>query len=240
MINKILNSSIRSSILIGLLNRKTRLKDLSDAATQNTNNSIRPLIEAGMVERLCEGEYRLTNRGRALTLIYQDILDAEEVLQADFWQGHDMSSIPDSLLRLIGMLKGGGIVHPNGDQMKAQRNFVDLVSNAKEIWGASSINAPGYEAMISEALRNGAEVNLILTRAVIDTIDPSQIHAWQCEAKFHLWKKEIRAAFTVADNVLLLGLFNTNGQIDPFQEYVCESEKARDWGKMLFDYYLSL
>jgi predicted transcriptional regulator len=61
------------------------------------------------------------------------------------------------------------------------------------------------------------------------------------EMQMRLWKccKGNRAAFTVADSTLMLALFWPSGPLDIAREWVVTSERAREWGKGLFEYYLS-
>jgi predicted transcriptional regulator len=136
-------------------------------------------------------------------------------------------------LAKIGRLKDGCIAHPNGDQMKAQRDYIGKVLSAREIYGVSSVNMVGYAEMISHALANGAKVSLVLSQAVIETLSPGQIDKWSASGKFSLKIADNQAAFTVADDALLLGLYR-DGKIDPFQEWVVIGPNAREWGLELF------
>lgn len=206
--------------------------------TANMNDALRPMIAAGYIWK--DGyHYRLTGPGRAVALQVRAMIEAEEVLRNDFFRQHDLGSIPDRLLMVIGALKGGGVVMQNGDMLRAQKNFMGLVAGAKRIVGASCIHVDGYQEMISAALAGGAEVELILTQEVIRTLDKGIFQAWQASGRFTAHVREVKAAFTVADNTLFLALFDPAGIIDALSEWVCESEQAAEWGKELFNYYLS-
>lgn len=211
--------------------------ELPGDTTSNKIAAIRPLLKCGLVEK--DGyDYGLSQIGRIYALALQESLDMEEVLKNDFFKKHDLSSIPDKLLLRIGALKGGGVVCPNGNAMKAQDNFMDHVAAAKRIVGASCINVDGYQEMISNALDNGAEVELILAPEVLTTMDPGIIVAWQATGRFKLHVKKVKAAFAVADDMLFLALFDPAGIIDALSEWVCQSERAAEWGRELFQYHL--
>lgn len=211
--------------------------ELPGDTTSNKIHAIRPLLKAGTVEKVGVN-YELSQIGRIYALALQESLDMEVVLKNDFFKKHDLSSIPDKLLLRIGALKGGGVVCPNGNAMKAQDNFMEHVAAAKRIYGASCINVDGYQEMISAALTNGAEVELILAPDVLTTMNPSIIEGWQASERFRLHVKKVKAAFAVADDMLFLALFDQAGIIDALSEWVCESERAAEWGRELFRYYL--
>lgn len=229
-IEKLICSGIRREIMIRLLEGPERLTKLRpESKKQNVNNAIQPLLDDGLIAGK-DGLYSLTDLGRVQALILQNVLDSAEVLQSDFWAKHDLSSIPDSLLKRIGDLRGGEKICPNGDILKSQHNFIETVLHSKEIWGVSSVFFQEWPEMILEAVRNGAKVHLILS----PDIRPKLPGALFTETGIDLQFRPCGAAFTVADNTLLLGLFSRGGGIDAIEEYVCTSERAAAWGKALY------
>lgn len=237
LIKDILCSDRRREALVRMLAGPVMANEFRPTTTANMNDALRPMIDAGYIRK--DGHYyHLTGPGRSIALQVTAMMDAEEVLQSDFWLKHDLSSIPDRLLMRIGELRGGEVVMPNGDLLKAQVNFVAILTHAKRIWGASSFSLPEYPAMITEALENGAEIELILSPACIQALRHEDILAWQATGRFRLHVREVKAALAVADDTLSLGLFDFAGLYDPMQDYVCRSERAAEWGKELFRYYL--
>ena len=239
VITKLLCSDIRQRAMLKMLGDHIRASDVEASSSSNFIQAIRPLIKAGFVERDGLNSYSLTGPGRILALQLREMIDAVEVLQDAFWRTHRLDYIPDHLLYTIGALKGGGVVAPNSHVTRAQVSFIDHVTHAKKIFGASSIYVEGYPEMISAALDNGAEVELILTQDVIGKIDRDIFNSWlarpaQCKVDI----REVKAAFAVADGILFLGMFDYAGVVDLLQEWVCESERAAEWGRKLFEYYL--
>ena len=236
-IEKLIGSDIRREIMLRLLEGPERLTQLRPkSAKQAVNNAIQPLLEEGLIEGQ-GGLYSLTDFGRVHALILQNVVDSVEVLQSDFWRVHDLSSIPDHLLARIGDLAGGQVVCPNGDLLKAQHNFVDVVSQAKEIYGASSVFFHEWPGMIIVAIEAGAAVRLIFTPDVFEKVKKSALGAYLEHHRFDYSVREFQAAFTIADNTLSLGLFAIGGGYDPLQDFICESPKAAAWGRALYEYY---
>lgn len=237
MVKEILCSDRRREALLKMLSGPIMANEFRPVTTANMNDALRPMIAAGYVWK--DGYYyRLTGIGRGVALQVKAMIDSEEVLQEQFFQAHDLGTLPDRFLMRIGALKGGGVVQPNGDAMKAQHNFMDHVATSKKICGASCFNVDGYEGMISTALVNGAEVELILSPEVLTTLDHKILESWQASGRFALHVRKVKAAFTVADDMLFLALFDPAGIIDALSEWVCQSEAAAEWGRELFRYYL--
>lgn len=231
-IEKLICSGMRQDIMRRLLDGPERLTKLRpESKKQAINTAIQPLLDDGLIVGQ-GGVYHLTDLGRAYALVLRNTINSAEVLQADFWKVHDLSSIPDGLLARIGDLIGGEVVCPNGDLLKAQHNFIEVVLNAKVIYGVSSVFFQEWPGMILQDIQNGAEVHLILSPDVKRKLPKEFL-----EAGFDLQFKPCQAAFTIADNTLSLGLFAKGGGYDPMQDFICESEKAAAWGKDLYNYY---
>lgn len=233
-------SRLRRDAIIRLLDGPGRLADIAPGTgSVNSSRAMRPFVSEGLVETE-GGLYKITPLGRIHARILRDHLASLEVLESPFWHEHNITSIPEDFMARIGALVGGSEVRENGDMMNAQHSFVETVVNAKEIYGVSSINMPGWPEMITDALRNGAEVHLGLTGRVMGSLHENQQGEWDNAGKIFLSViADCRAAFTVADSTLMLALFWPSGPLDIAREWVVTSERAREWGMGLFEYYLA-
>ena len=234
-------SRVRRAVIAALLTGSKNIADLSEtsgSSRPNTIHLIEPLLKARMVAR--DGNrYALTPIGRANAVVLQEAIDGIEVLQSDFWKTHDLGSIPDHLMARIGALARGQVICPNGDLLKAQHNFVDVVSSAKEIYGVSSVFFLDWPAMILAAYAAGATIHLILAPEIQAKLPETLSVLGQVSPQMEIIYKPCQAAFTVADNVLSIGLFALGGGYDPLQDFICEGPKAATWGRELYDYYLN-
>lgn len=232
-------SRLRRDAIIRLLDGPGRLADIAPGTgSVNSSRAMRPFVSEGLVETE-GGLYAITPLGRIHALILQDHLASLEVLGSPFFHDHDITSIPEDFMARIGALVGGSEVRENGDMMNAQHSFIETVTKAKEIYGVSSVTMPGWPEMITAALRNGAEVHLGLTSDVMVSLPGDQAGIWADAGKIFLSVIEhCRAAFTVADSTLMLALFWPSGPLDIAREWVVTSERAREWGKGLFEYYV--
>jgi predicted transcriptional regulator len=208
--------------------------------TSSVLHSIREAVEDGTIIRQ-DGHYSLSNTGHIKAMLIDGMERSLAVLEehAAFWQGHDMSGIPETLQARIGELQGGNVVIDGpADLLKSQANFVAAVVEAREIWGVSPIIAPGYAEMILELLDRGAKVHLILTREVVSKIDPYKLADCRAMPNFDLKIIDsCKVAFTVADDCLFLGLFKPNGKYDTDSDLVCCGPTAARWGRDLWQFY---
>lgn len=232
-------SRVRRAAIASMLTGPKNIAALAETSSRtNTIHLIEPLLKAGVVARE-SGMYELTPTGRANAIVLQSAIDGIEVLQDSFWCTHDLSSIPDHLMARIGELTGGQVICPNDDLLKAQHNFIDVVCQAKEIFGVSSVYIQGWPEMIVAAIEAGATVRVVFTFDVFEKVMASALKPFLGHPRFNYDIREFQAAFTVADDMLLLGLFVKGGGLDPTQDFVCGGPKAAAWGRDLYNFYLN-
>jgi len=206
-------------------------------------HSIKNMIEDGTIVRMHNGSYLLTNAGHIKASFLSEMINGLDSLDGnmEFWQSHDLSGIPAKLLAKIEKLVGGKCVtdEPN-ILLNSQVVFIEGVSKAREIRGVSPIIAQGYAEMVTTLLERGANISLILTKSIIDTINRETLHSLLSKKNFQLFEipDGIRVAFTIADDMLFLGLYNLNGSYDPNRDLVCHGQEANEWGRELFEHYL--
>jgi predicted transcriptional regulator len=210
-------------------------------------HSLKDMIDTGLVEKSREG-YTLTNVGKVQAILIDQLVSAIVVLDEhkDFWQTHDVSGIPEDLLARIGMLGRSEILR--GDPaaiLKTQEYWFSEVIKSKEISGLSPVIIPAYPVAIAKALENGAKVELILTKPIMEIVlkeYKEQLTAMLAAENFKLYSidKDVRMAYTVTDFYLSLGLFRLDGGYDVGSDLNCFGESSRDWGKELFEYHRSM
>lgn len=237
-------SAIRTKVLLSLKDGELTAGDLERSLGTRAStilHAVKDMIEGGTVVRTLRG-YRLTNPGRIQALMLSRLLSAVVVLERhkDFWMTHDISAIPDDLLVDIGLLRDGEIV--SGDPaaiLRTQQIFVSQLISSRSIYGVSPIIIPEYPAAIDTAVRNGAHVELVLTAPIVEIVVRDYRDVLENLLKkdnFELYRldSEVRAAFTVIDSSLSLGLFRLDGGYDVGNDLICTGPGAREWGMRLF------
>ncbi len=242
-------SDLRRGILVSLGEGKKALSELRDVLGVSSTTAIHALRELEKDNLIFQDEtrdYALTKIGEVIALKLTDFMDAIDVLKKheDFWLTHDLSGIPPHLLEKIGWLQDSTLFEDTAtDIFKVHTSFINLLANAKKIRGVSSIFVPEYPTLFEQLiLKKKADVGLIVTKEVLEKIDKEILKEIftdkRSKFKLYLTKEDAKAAFTVTDFSLSLGLFHVDGTYDYNRDLVSYDKKAIEWGKELFEWYL--
>jgi len=243
-------SDLRRNILMSLYADKKSLGHLRDELEISSTTAIHALKELEKYNFTFQDNdknYLLTNIGRMIAVKLRDFSDAAEVLEKhkEFWLEHDLSGIPEHLIEKIGWLKDSKLIKDTDTEiLKAHLNFINLLKNAKEIRGVSSIFVPEFTSLFQELVSKNINVQLILSKEVLEKIDKSIFNQSITKSKpnFNLFvmNKNLKAAITVTDYFLSIGLFRVGGTYDFSNDLICYSKEAIAWGNELFNHYAKL
>jgi len=166
----------------------------------------------------------------------------------DFWLTHDLRGIPEQLLEKIGWLKNLTLAEDTStDIFKVHLNFINLLKNAKEIKGVSSIFVPDYPLLFVDlVIKKKADVQLVMTEEVFNKmlemtnqkLLKKAIKDENFKLKLYTVEENINAAFTVTDYFLSFGLFHVDGTYDYNRDIISYDRKGIKWGRELFEWYL--
>lgn len=240
-------SAVRTKTLLSLQGGEKDSGDLEveiDIRASTILHSIKDMAKAGLVRKGNKG-YALTNTGRVQAILIDELVSAIVVLDQhkSFWQTHTMEDIPYDLLAKIGMLGQSEILA--GDQaaiLKTQEYWYSEVIKSKTVVGVSPIIMPMHPQAIAKALENGANVELVLTNAILDIVLKDyrdMLKSFLAKENFRLYRidRDVKIAYTVTDAYLSLGLFRIDGGYDVGCDLNCYGDKAREWGMKLFEYH---
>ena len=241
-------SSVRTKIILYLKNGELSGSDLEKKIKTRLStilHAMKELIDEGLAKRTDRG-YSLTNIGKIEALLLNELVTGIVILNKykSFWLTHDIGGIPPELLNKLGVLGESEIIESDpASLMKIAEHAMEKMAKAKEIHGLSPIIVPGVAETIASAVQNGAEVDLILTDAIIKEVVKKHAPLLREMIKhknFRLYRfdRDVRVAFTVVDSMLSLGLFRSDGGYDLGSDLICTGDNARIWGLELFDYYL--
>jgi len=241
-------SELRRGILISLREEKKAVIELRTELEISSTNSIHALRELEKNNLVFQDEarnYALTKIGEIIALKLSDFIDAIKVLKKheDFWLTHDLSGIPPHLLEKIGWLKDSTIIETTTiDTLKVYTAFVDILKNAKEIKGVTSMFVPEFQLLLKElTLEKNVDVKLILTKKIVEGMDKEilkRIFADKSsKLKLYIMKENMKVAFTVTDYLISFGLFHIDGTYDWNKDLISYDKEAIEWGRELFEWY---
>ncbi len=242
-------SKTRTQIMLSLLEGVKSSSDLSEeTGTRNTTilHAIKDMRDSEIITKT-EGGYGLTNVGKMQAYLLDDMVNFIQIMEKyrNFWMNHDITGIPPELIPRMGMLAQSEIIEGTlADILKSHGHFMSELGKAKRIQGVSPIIVPGYAEVIATALMNGAKVDLILTKSILDIVAedcPDLLNELLKLETFRLYRidTDVKVAFTVTDRMFSLGLFRMEGGYDVGTDLNCIGDSAREWGGELFEYYLN-
>ena len=239
-------SGVRSKIMLILLEGGRTVGELEKITnTRSTTflHSIKDLMDLDLVEKRHQ-VYSLTNIGRIQAVALEDLLNTIITINQHhkFWRSHDLSSIPMEMQKSIGMLGRGEIVEDAPETpLKIWEDFINSIITAKVIRTVTSILIRGFVAAIPKAVENGADVEIIVTNAVLEAIsnwkDDINKNLKKENFKLFVMDYDAKISFTMTESFLNLGLANNDGSFDMGADVMYRGEKPVLWGTMFYEYY---
>jgi predicted transcriptional regulator len=152
--------------------------------------------------------------------------------------------MPSMYQKMIGMLYQEQLMEFDSDApFSKQQCLIKAMRESKEIRCVSSIIDPRYPDAIANSVRNGAEVDLVLTKKIFRHIQINHSNLMKelfgrDNLRFNIANaSDIKIAFMVTESNLFLGLYRFDGSYDMENIIVCRGEEPRRWGLSLFEYY---
>ncbi len=246
------SSSIRIKILISLSEEKLGLGELKEVLGLESStilHGMRKLEDNKLIFK--EGsKYCLSQTGKIIGLKLIETIKTLSVTKKNekIWLNHEIESVPYDLLMKMGDLYSSKlVVSEPTDVLKPFKAFDQVLNESQVIKSVSSIFDPNYIGIFKKVLlKNGAEVEIILTEQVLkkmmDNLDLKCLiilRKLMKNDKFKVWKIEddLKVIFTVTDKFMYLGLFSTTGEYDSTKYLISEHPDSLAWGETLFDYY---
>lgn len=241
-------SDLRSCILVNLKEGPKPLGKIRDELEISSTTAIHALRELEKGQIIFQDEskdYALTKIGEIFALKLLDFMETIDVFEkyADFWLTHDLSGIPDHLLKKIGALKKSSLIEaPASNVLEIFSNFIKLLENAKDIKGVTSMFIPDFESLIKElVLVKNIDIELIITKDILKGLEAEILKEIFSEKssklKLYVMKEDFKTAFTVTDSTLSLGLFNLDGTYDWNKDMIDSTKEGIEWGLELFEWY---
>lgn len=205
---------------------------------------LRGLIEDGLVVKTIK-KYQLTNIGQIYINFINYLGTAFELLEQDkeFFLTHDMTDVPDIYQMGIGFIYSQREYQDNDTPTPydKQEYLDEHLSKCSEIRCIRSAVTTDYVNSIANAIKNDANVELILSDKVQQTLRDNYTHIWKEISKYDNLKiyriREVNFNLCVTESVLFLGLRRLDGSYDLENIIVCKSDTGLMWGNTLFCHY---
>lgn len=246
LIRMIIDSEKRFLILSFLNERPHTLRELrekTNSSSQVLIPQLNKLSEKNLIFRK-DREYVITEDGR---ILISSIVNSVENLQTfdefyEFWTTHDLSPIPNFLLKRIWELKNSKILGlPPTNFFQPRREFIENVLNTQKFYGISCVYHPKYSELCIELLNKGREIKLILPEGIVARISKEYyevVYEGISSRLLELYARHnLKLSCVLTDRYFSISLFYKNGEYDHSKALVSIDSTAIFWGENLLSYY---
>jgi len=239
VVGYVLSSSVRTDVLLAV--RADRLPmdaliDSVDASESAVYNAVGDLERKGLVRSLEDG-WDATGSGQLVS----DLLEQQEnlcrLLADDYWQGHDVSSLPRRFRLRLTELADAEVFHASDtDPHAIVREVCERVERAGT---AVDIVTPIYQAEYEAVMPDSSDARLVVdTTVALEALDrlesPEDAREWE---ETDVRVLDVNVGVAVTENEMMLSIPTIDGQYDSRTEVFAEDERAMAWGQDLFEYY---
>jgi predicted transcriptional regulator len=240
-IEKVLSSPKKRDIFLRLLSCERRVSEMAkelSLSKSSVSHHVNALQNIGVVEK--GSKIKLTNIGKILAHQLRVLELSCKFLSRDmeFWNGHDLDSIPGDMLLRIFELRNCEIVKSDeGELLKYLQSFCSTLSNASFVRIISSVSFPECVSALSKISRN-TEVSLLVSDKVFKAIsrDYSSLLSRMLENGVEIYVvKNLRLLCLVTDIAVCLGLYLKGGEFDVKCGLISREKSAIKWGLDLFE-----
>ncbi|KKG18119.1 ArsR family transcriptional regulator [Methanosarcina sp. 2.H.T.1A.6] len=247
-VQAIYRSRLITEILLSLNESSRKLSQLREI-TGSTSQAIIPKLRKLEADHLIEAkehEYYLTQTGKVVASRLADSFATVGTINKfkHFWSGHYLEGIPVFLLKEIGCLYESEVLKDRGMKvLDVYNNQLKIIKEAGHIHGISSVVTEGYADSISERVKEGIPVELIVPLHIAEKLEQSpyleKIDALKDYENFKLIVigEDIKVGLIVTDKSFSLSLYKKDGvEYDITTGLFNLDPKAIEWGESLFWY----
>jgi predicted transcriptional regulator len=204
---------------------------------------IKELIEHRLV-KFDNKKYYLTPMGKTLVKSFLSFYNTLNVFDQnwDWWEEHDVSSIPDEMLFRIGELKNYFIIEDDNDNLnRTLKEMHNLVLNSKSLVGVSCAFDDSFPDVILKVAKNNKPVSIVITKDVYNIIKDNYItlidEFFKTGNSIYLLNEDIKVSHIVTDTCLFFSLSYKNGKLDLHSNLLSNDKSSIKWGMDLYEYY---
>jgi predicted transcriptional regulator len=247
-VQAIYRSRLLTETLLSLNEGSRKLSQLREI-TGSTSQALIPKLrklEADHLIETKEHEYFLTSAGKIVASGIGDSFVTVWTINKfkHFWLRHYLEGIPSPLLKEIGCLYESEVLKNRGMEiLNIYNNQLKMIKEADHIYGISSVVTKGDTDSISERVKEGVPVELIVPLHVAEELKRSpylkKIEALKDYENFKLMvmDEDIKVGLIVTNKRFSLNLYKKEGiEYDISTGLFSFDSKAIEWGEILFWY----
>jgi predicted transcriptional regulator len=243
-IKYILTSGMRSRLLLAMYENPKNLDELRNELKKPSATILHGLKELENINLIKKVQkyYELTSNGFLLTANMVKLIENWYAISKNklFWNSHDLSGIPDDMLKDVYLLKNAEYVtSTTSDLSNAFNSYIKLISNAKKLKIMLPIYSENHFKHLIKLLNgnNLKKLELVMNKEVYDSISLDETLKNDLlnneKVKVRCVKKKLKVFLTYSDKFMSLTLFFKDGHYDDSQILIGKDKNALKWAKHL-------
>ena len=241
----ILTSGMRTKLLLSLYEYPKNLEDLRNELIKPSATILHGLKELETINlvKKVHKHYNLTSNGYLLITNLIKLIENWNSINKSkkFWNSHNLSDIPEEMLKNIYLLKDAEYVNSTTSNLSnAFNNYIKLISNAKHLKILLPIYSENhFEHLIKQLNENKLEhLELIVSKDILNSIEKNELLANPLlkNDKVHITTlgMNLKIFLTLSDEFMSLTLFFKDGHYDDSQILIGKDKNALKWAFNLF------
>ena len=243
-IKYILTSGMRSKLLIAMYENPKNLDELRNELKKPSATILHGLKELENINliRKVQKYYELTSNGFLLTTNMVKLIENWYALNKNklFWNSHDLSGIPDDVLKDVYLLKNAEYVtSTTSDLSNAFNAYIKLISKAKKLKIILPIYSENHLKQLTKLLNDNKlkKLELVMNEDVFNSIQEDESFNHELinhkKVKIRCVKRNLKVFLTYSDRFMSLTLFFNDGHYDDSQILIAKDDNALKWAKNL-------
>lgn len=244
----ILTSSMRAKLLLAVYEIPKNLDELRNELKKPSATILHGLKELESINliRKAQKYYELTSNGYLLTTNMVKLIENWYSLSRSevFWDNHDLSDIPDEIIKNIYLLKDAEYINSTTSDLSIAFNkYIQLISNAKKLQIMLPIYSENHFKHIIDLLKKQKieKLRLIISEEIYDSINENEEFKKDLlenkKVNIKITNINRKIFLTCSEEFMSLTLFFKDGHYDDSQILIGKNENAKKWAKSLIKYY---
>lgn len=247
-IKYILSSGMRTRLLLCIYDTPKNLDVLRQDLKKPSAtilHGLKELENINLVKKV-KKSYELTSNGYLLTTNMIKLIENWYSVSKskDFWNNHDLTSIPEDLLKNIYLLKDADCVSSTTSNLSNAFNaYLKLISDAKRLKIILPIYSENHFNYLMELLEKDKleSLDLVINERILNSLKNHDVFSQKIlhNEKVHVKRlnKDLRIFLTYSERFMSLSLFFNDGHYDDSQILIARDENALKWASTLIKYY---
>jgi predicted transcriptional regulator len=231
---------MRAKLLLALYRIPKNLDELRSELKKPSATILHGLKELESINlvRKAQKYYELTSNGYLLTTNMVKLIENWFALSKNeaFWDNHDLSDIPDEIIKSIYLLKDAEYVNSTTSDLSIAFNkYIKLISNARKLQIIMPIYSENHFKHMIDLLNNEKidELRLIISEEIYDSICENELFKQELleneKVIIKITEDNLKIFLTCSEKFMSLTLFFKDGHYDDSQILIGKDENALKW-----------